>query len=60
MAIRVDIKKDPLYQEGALNKAREVVIYLLQNTNFEDDKIASIAGVKLSFVLKIRKELKGV
>ena len=43
--------------EGALAKSEEFVTNLIQSTDFDDVKIASLANVTLDFVKNIREKL---
>ena len=47
-----------LVMVGKEQKEISVIKNLLTQTDFSDEKIASIAGVEVSFVEEIRKELK--
>ena len=64
MSVRYDVETDELYLEGkAKGKAEaqaalhNVVTNLLLKKMFSDEEIASIAGVALDFVQKVRMEL---
>jgi flagellar biosynthesis/type III secretory pathway protein FliH len=46
-------------EKGAEQKSREFVRNLLQNTDFDDAKIASLSGVTTAFVEKVKKESNG-
>lgn len=56
-------ERDPLYRKGERKgkrkgldeKARQVVLNLLRDSDFPPEKIAAIAGVPLSFVLEVQK-----
>lgn len=74
MALKIDIRKDPVYQKGIAEgkaegkaegiakgieeKSREIVINLLKNTSFTDEKIALLTAVSLDFIREIRKSIK--
>ena len=74
MALKIDIRKDPFYEKGKVEgiaegiekgiergideKSRQIVVNLLKDTAFDDEKIATLAGVSFDFVQKIRKEIK--
>ena len=47
-----------LVMVGKEQKEISVIKNLLTQTDFSDEKIASIAGVEVSFVEEIRKEMK--
>ncbi len=65
MPIVLDIKKDLRYQQGAKEgleqgvgkQATITVINMLLETNFSNRKIATLAAVKIPFVVKIEKAL---
>ena len=44
-------------EKGAAQKGRQLVKNLIQDTDFDDAKIASLAVVPLSFVEKVRADL---
>ncbi len=44
-------------QQGAEQRSQEFVKNLIQNTDFDDAKIASLAVVSVSFVRKVRADL---
>jgi hypothetical protein len=46
-------------EKGAEQKSREFVRNLLQNTDFDNAKIASLSGVTTAFVEKVKKESNG-
>lgn len=58
----IDIVKRQERQQGALQgaerKSYEVVHNLIQNTEFDDAKIASLAAVAVSFVREVRSTLE--
>jgi hypothetical protein len=74
MALKIDIRKDPLYEKGKMEgkaegnaegiavgiakKSRQIVVNLLRDTTFSDEKIAILAEVPIEFVRKIRKEME--
>lgn len=74
MALKIDIRKDPFYEKGKIEgklegkaegiaegieeKSREIVINLLKNTSFTDEKIALLSAVSLDFIREIRKSIK--
>lgn len=59
MPLKIDIRKDPFCQkgktEGIEEKSHLIVVNLLDNTDFDDKKIALIAAVSLEFVRSVRK-----
>ncbi|MBL7813522.1 MAG: hypothetical protein JNL70_00860 [Saprospiraceae bacterium] len=65
MPITYDIETDYFYKKGIEKgmsaKDHELkyhfVVSLLENTDFDDNKIALIAGVEFDFVAKIRESL---
>ena len=73
MPILIDIEKDTLYLQGmekgmekGIEKGRQeekikekklFVENLLRNTEFDNQRIASLAGVSIAFVGKVKKEL---
>jgi hypothetical protein len=50
-------EKDPLFQRGAKKKESSFVSSLIRETEFDDQKIASLAGVSLDFIEKVRSEI---
>ena len=72
MSSKIDIRKDPFYQKGKIEGVAEgiekgiekgieeqshlFVISLLENTDFDDQKIALIARVSIEYVRKVKKE----
>lgn len=66
MALEIDIRKDPVFAQGKLEgkmegkteNSRLFVTNLIRNTDFDDDKIAFLAGVTPEFVRGVRKTLK--
>lgn len=74
MALKIDIRKDPFYEKGKIEgkaegieegiqkgieeKSLEIVINLLKNTSFTDEKIALLSAVSLDFIREIRKSIK--
>ncbi len=59
----VSMEDDPWFikgeQKGELEKQRQFVINLIQATDFDDAKIASLAATNMEFVQQIRAELEG-
>jgi predicted transposase YdaD len=45
-------------EKGIEEKSRQIVINLLNDTTFDDKKIATLSAVSLDFVQKMRKEIK--
>lgn len=45
-------------KQGMKKKGRKVVLNLLANTDFSDEKIARLAEVSKEYVEKLRKSLK--
>ncbi len=62
MPITYNLETDALYKRGKeterLVKGMEFTQSLIENTDFLDDKIASLVGVEMAFVKKIRADLK--
>lgn len=73
MALKIDIRKDPLFEkgkdegllegieigieEGIEKKSRLIVVNLIKDTDFNDEKIALLAAVKIEFVQAVRKAI---
>ena len=62
MPIHYDIETDDLFlaglEKGMERQQYDTVARMLKTARFSDEEIAGIAGVSLSFVRKIRKDLK--
>lgn len=62
MPITYDIETDALYKKGKQNERleseREFTQSLIENTDFLDERIALLVGVDVTFVKKVRAELK--
>jgi hypothetical protein len=58
MPITFDLEADALYKKG-INKGRlDFAQYLIEHTDFLDEKIASLVGVDVAFVKKVRADLE--
>lgn len=61
MALKIDIRKDPLFEkgieEGIEKKSRLIVVNLIKDTDFNDEKIALLAAIKIEFVQAVRKAI---
>ena len=66
MPIHYDIETDDLFlaglekglEKGVEKQQYDTVVRMIKTGRFQDEEIAGIAGVTLSFVRKTRKELK--
>ncbi len=66
MSLKIDIRKDPFFEKGKVEgiaegieeKSRQIVINLLNDTPFDDKRIATLAAVSIDFVQKIRREIR--
>lgn len=52
------LEREEGIEAGMLQKNREFVRNLLQQTDFDAPRIAELVGVSVDFVLDIQKELK--
>lgn len=50
-------ERDPLFRRGEAKKSYEFIENLINQTTFDDAKIAQLAVVELDFVQKVRADL---
>jgi DNA-dependent RNA polymerase auxiliary subunit epsilon len=60
MAKYIDAENDYLYIKGKQEEQNIVVENLLEQTDFNIDKIANIANVSIEFVLKVKDKIRKI
>ena len=54
----IEYVKQEAEEKGRMKKEASVVLNLLTQTNFSDEKIADLVGVSVAFVEEVRKSKK--